>query len=157
VLLLSPTSALRPDVFEPRRVRFRDRIAARLRAHALDRQLADGVPPERGAALSLRARRLIEPGFAAVLAHGLTRIVREARTRELPRGRVAFRLSAVREVADELDELAVRLLGLRPVAVRGVAHVNLLLTDGTGPLYSSGAREDLVGAVRRARAALELL
>ena len=157
MLLLNPGSALRPDVFESRRVRLRDRVAARLRAYALDRQLADGVPPERGAALSLRASRLIEPGFAAVLAHALTRIVREARTREVPRGRVPVRMGAVREVAEELDELAVRLLDLRPVAVRGVAQVNVLLTDGTGPLYSSGAREDLVGAVRRARAALELL
>ena len=68
VLLLTPACARHADVVEPRRVRLRDRIETRVRTHHLDRRLADGVPPERSAALSLRARRLAQPAFAAFLA-----------------------------------------------------------------------------------------
>jgi hypothetical protein len=142
VLLLTPACARHADVVEPRRVRLRDRVEARVRAHHLDRQLADGVPPERGAALSLRARRLAGPGFAAFLARRLQEIVREAVRRRVPRGQIAVRLGAVADVAAELDELA---------------QVSVLLGDGSGPLYSSLAGEDLGAAVRRARAALELV
>ena len=157
VLLLTPACARHADVVEPRRVRLRDRVEARVRAHDLDRQLADGVPPERSAALSLRARRLAEPGFAAFLARRLRVVVREAILRRVPRAQVAVRLGAVADVAAELDELARRLVAPRPPAVRGLAQVSVLLGDGSGPLYSSLAGEDLGAAVRRARAALELV
>jgi len=157
VLLLTPACARHADVVEPRRVRLRDRVEARVRAHDLDRQLADGVPPERGAALSLRARRLAEPGFAAFLARRLQEVVREAVLRRVPRAQIAVRLGAVADVAAELDELARRLVAPRAPAVRGLAQVSVLLGDGSGPLYSSLAGEDLGAAVRRARAALELV
>jgi hypothetical protein len=41
--------------------------------------------------------------------------------------------------------------------VRGVAQVSVLLGEGSGPLYSTWANEELGAAVRRARAALELI
>jgi hypothetical protein len=157
VLLITPASGLHADVVEPRPVRLRDRIAARVRAHSLDRRLADGVAPERSAALSLRARRLVAPGYSAALARRLHEIVREALLERVPRAQIAVRLRAVRDVAAEVDELARRLVAPEPAAVRGIAQVCLLLTDGAGPLYSSVAGEDLGAAVRRARAALELI
>jgi hypothetical protein len=157
VLLLTPACAPHADVVEPRRVRLRDRIAARLLAHSLDRQLADGVPPERSAALSLRARRLADPAYARFLARRLNEIVREAVSRRVPRAQIAVRLSAVVTVSAEFEELARRLVAPRPVAVRGVAQVSMLLREGSGPLYSSRADEDLGAALRRARAAVELL
>jgi hypothetical protein len=156
VLLLTPACARHADVVEPRRVRLRDRIEARVRAHHLDRQLAEGVPPERSAPLSLRARRLTEPGVAAFLARRVQEIVREAVRRRVPRAQIAVRLSAVADVSAELDELARRLVAPRPPAVRGLAQVSVLLGDGSGPLYSSYSGEDLGAAIRRARAALEL-
>jgi len=157
VLLLTPACAGHADVVEPRRVRLRDRIIARLRAHSLDRQLADGVPPERSAALALRPRRLADPAYARFLARRLQEIVREALVRHVPRAQIAVRLSAVADLSAELDELARRLVAPRAPAVRGVAQVAVLLGDGSGPLYSSRADEDLGAAVRRARAALELI
>jgi hypothetical protein len=157
VLLLTPACARHADVVEPRRVRLRDRIAARVRTHHLDRQLADGVAPERSAALSLRARRLTEPGFAVFLARRVHEIVREAVVRSVPRAQVAVRLSAVAALSAEFDELARRLVAPRPPAVRGLAQVSVLLGEGSGPLYSSFAEEDLGAAIRRARAALELV
>jgi hypothetical protein len=157
VLLLTPACARHADVVEPRRVRLRDRVEARVRTHHLDRQLADGVPPERSAALSLRARRLVDPAFATALARRLHAIVREAVLRRVPRAQIAVRLAAVEDVAAEFDELARRLVAPRAAAVRGVAQISVLLGDGAGPLYSSRAEEDLGAALRRARAALELV
>jgi hypothetical protein len=157
VLLLTPACARHADVIEPRRVRLRDRIEARVRAHHLDRRLADGVPPERSAALSLRARRLADPAFAAFLARRLHEIVREALVRHVPRAQIAVRLSAVAALSAEFDDLARRLVAPRPPAVRGLAQVSVLLGEGSGPLYSSYAEEDLGAAVRRARAALEIV
>jgi hypothetical protein len=44
-----------------RHVRVRDRLKARIRAGALDRQLAEGTAPETSVALSLHASRVYEP------------------------------------------------------------------------------------------------
>jgi hypothetical protein len=157
VLLLSPAHGLHADAVEPRRVHFRDRIAARLRAFDLDRRLADGVPPERGAALALRARRLVDPRYGERLARRLRVILHEARFGLVRRGSMPVRLDAVAEASAEIDDLARRLSAPGAAAVAGIAQVALLLCDGAGPLYSSRSGEDLGAAVRRARAALELI
>jgi hypothetical protein len=156
VLLLTPAFAPHADVIEPRRVRLRDRIVARLRANHLDRALAEGVPPERTVALALRARRLVDPGTAAALARALQRVLRDAVAPDPVAARMPTRRDAVRAAAAEIDDLARRLVAPHPPAVVGLAQANLLVTDGTGPLYSSRGTESLVSAVRRARAALEL-
>jgi hypothetical protein len=52
--------------------------------------------------------------------------------------------------AEHLETLASRLLGPGPVSARGVAEVQVLLSDGSGPLYDPGAAEDLRAAVARA-------
>ena len=157
VLLLTEARGVVGEILEPRRVRLRDRLVARLRTYHLDRRLAAGVPPERSAALSLRAARLIDPGVGATLARRLHTIVAEADGRLLPRARVAVRRRAVFEAATDLDALARRLAGPEPRAARGVAQARLLLVEGAGPLYSHRSGEDLTAAVRGARAALELI
>jgi hypothetical protein len=157
VLLLSPAHGVHLDAVEPRPVRLRDRIAARVRAFDLDRRLAEGVPPERSAALALRARRLVDPRYAERLARRLHGIVREALLGPVARGSVPVRLDAVAEASADIDDLARRLLAPGAAAVPGIAQVALLLCDGAGPLYSSRSGEDLGAAVRRARAALELV
>src|SRR4051794_462712 len=160
VLLLTPAPGRRRragdvgdpnDAVEPRRVRLRDRLAARLGAQALDRRLADGVAPERSPALSLRARRLIAPGTAAMLARSLRRLVRDARVEGGGRGRMPVRRGVVRAAAAELDELAARLVAPQPAAARGIAQVRLLLTDGRGPPGTNAVREGTTRARVRAR------
>ena len=42
-----------------RKIRLRDRVAARTRSFALDQALAQGISPDSGAALALRAQTLI--------------------------------------------------------------------------------------------------
>ena len=157
VLLLTPAWTPHADVIEPRRVRLRDRIMARLRAQRLDRALADGVAPERGVALALRARRLVRPETAATLARALQRVLRDAYAPQPMPARMPTRAEAVRVAAADLEELARRLVAPHPPGVRGIAQVHLLVTDGTGPLYSANGPESLVSAARRARAALEVV
>jgi hypothetical protein len=157
VLLLTPGRGFDLDAVEPRPVRLRDRIAARVRAFDLDRRLAEGVAPERTAALTLRARRLVEPRYGERLARRLRDVAHEALLGRHRRASIPVRLDAVAAVSDEIDELARRLASPRAASVRGIAQVGLLLSDGAGPLYSSRAAEDLGAAVRRARAALELV
>ena len=156
ILLLTPAADSAAVAVRPHRVRLRDRLAARLNAPLLDRELADGVPPEAGAALSLRARRLLDPAFAVGLARSLNRLLREACSGESPRARIPVRRDAVLQSADDVDALARRLLATDPLGVPGVARVALLLGDGTGPLFSKHAAEDLGTVVRRAREDLEI-
>jgi hypothetical protein len=143
------------DTVGLRRVRLRDRLAGILRAHDLDRQLAEGVPPERSAALSLRARRLLRPSTAVMLSRGVQRVLHDIQTHEPGGGRMPVRRQAVRAVAGDLERLARRLVSPQPIGVAGLARVRLLLSDGSGPLFSSRAREDLSAAVARALAGLE--
>jgi hypothetical protein len=57
--------------------------------------------------------------------------------------------------ADELDELATRLRGPGLLASRGLARVNLLLSDGRSPLYVRGATGELRATVSLALEALD--
>jgi hypothetical protein len=127
-----------------------------VRAHALDRQLAAGIPPERSVALSLRARRLLRPSTAAMLARGIRRVLDDTRFREPAGGRMPVRRQAVRAVAADLERLAGRLVAPQPIGVEGLARVRVLLSDGSGPLFSGRAREDLGAAVSRALAGLDV-
>jgi hypothetical protein len=145
------------DAFVGRRVGLRDRLVARLQAHALDRELARGVAPESCGALTLRARTLIGPSARATLAGQLRRVVSDARGDHVWLRRVAVRRPAILDAADELDLLADRLAAPGPVDVRGVAQAQLLLTDGIGPLYFPGATEELRASIANALNGLEVL
>jgi hypothetical protein len=140
-----------------RRAGLHDWLTARLRADSLDRELARGVAPESCGALTLRARRLIGPSARAALARQLRRVVNDARGGHVWMSRVPVRRPEVLDAADELDVLADRLAAPGPVDVRGVAQVQLLLTDGTGPLYFRGATEELRARVANALKRLDML
>jgi hypothetical protein len=139
-----------------RRAGLRDRLIAWLRADALDRELARGVAPESCGALTLRARTLIGPPARAVLARQLRRVVSDARGSHVWLARVSVRKGPVLEAADELDALADRLSEPGPVDVRGVAEIQLLLSDGCGPLYFRGATEELRARIAHALRRLEI-
>jgi hypothetical protein len=135
------------------RPRLRDRLAARWRSGALDRALARGTPPEASRALALRAQHLTEPEQRRSIAQGLRGILREAHERRpVISGRVMPNRSSVTAARDELTLLADALDEPGPVAAGGVAQAALLLTDGTGPLYSPFSAKRLgAGAARATR------
>ena len=118
-----------------RRVRWRDRLAARARASALDEQLAAGVSPEHSVTLALHAGRLCQHGQRRVLARSLTRLVAAADGPAQRRLKTPVCRGAVQQARAELAAVAGRLTASGPVEVRGVARVRSLLADGTGPLY----------------------
>jgi hypothetical protein len=140
-----------------RRVRPLDRLRARLRARALDRALAAGESSESEPAVALRARRLTEISKRAELARTLSQLVRRARAASsTATSQVPIARRAVLSAAEELSQLATELVTPGPVGAGGVAQVQLLISDGTGPLYNPNARIDLTTAAERAIEALRL-
>jgi len=152
LVLLTPNE----DAIVPQRVRWRDQITARWRAASLDAQLAAGIPPGSRTALALRAQALGESSFRASLAERIRHVLREARAMtRLTIAQVPLRRRAIVAVAEDLDELASRLLAPGPVGARGIAKARLLLIDGRSPLYFSGASDELRVAVAEALADLQ--
>ncbi len=136
-----------------RRVGWRDRLAARLRAGTLDAALVAGASPESSVPLALHAEHLCAYSQRRLLASSLRRLVAlseapATRRRSMPVNRVA-----VQRACGELESLADRLAADGPVDVRGVAKLRALLSDGTGPLYQpveAGRLDQELVAVRSA-------
>ena len=151
-----------------RRLRPWHLILARAMAVRLDRQLANGVSPEAGAFLAARAMVLTSPGYRRSLAASLRRLLAvsvdpQGRPRLLSATRsagavrqpqVALRRDEIARSALELTELAGCLADPEPVPARGVALVSQLLSDGGGPLYRTGGRDDLSTVIEQASRAL---
>jgi hypothetical protein len=107
---------------------------------------------------------LTSAGFRRALATSLRRILATAVSPD-PRPRpsaagvahpphVQLRRDRIARSASELAGLAGFLAGQGPVPARGVAMVSQLLTDGGGPLYRAGSRDDLNAIIERAAQAL---
>jgi hypothetical protein len=134
-----------PSYITTRKIHLRDRLAARMRLHALDQALAQGTNPDSGVALALRAQTLIGRPARRQLADQAREIVLTAHRPSSgwrPAAPISRRL--ILRVEPELSQLARRLLAEEPVDVRGVAGVEALLRNGCGPLYApdeSGANE----------------
>jgi hypothetical protein len=140
-----------------RRVSPVDRLRARLRARALDRALAAGEPSESGPAVALRARRLTEISKRAELARTLSQLVARARhASTAATSQVPIARRAVLGACEELSLLANELVTPGPVGASGVAQVQLLISDGNGPLYNPQCGMDLAAAAERAIEALRL-
>jgi hypothetical protein len=85
----------------------------------------------------------------------VTDVVHSADERLLPSASPLDRC-AIRASRVDLLMLAARLCDLsRAVTPRGVLLVERLLHDGSGPLYSRGAPDELGAALRRALGALD--
>lgn len=118
------------------------RLRARLGRLELDRALAAGADPSASPLLAARAAQLVRRRTRQRLADGLEHI---ALTVDARRGR--FRTpplrGAVRANRAELMELAATLRRARLVYARGMALLELILIDGTGPAYTDPAGEGL--------------
>jgi hypothetical protein len=129
------------------------RLLARVGALALDRRLIAGEDPASSALLAARAARLTGPRYRESLAVGLEALLGAAR-RASGIARISPDRSAV--LANELAirTLAGRLKDRAPVCAPGVARLERLLTDSTGPAFRGGAAA-LAGELARAAAALD--
>jgi len=151
--ILPVNGTFSPSGVVARRVRLRDRLAARLRPYELDAQLARGVPPDASVRLVLRAHRLISPSERLSLARGVRRVVRDAGVARRRLSSVPLQEAAVRDAAVALEDLARRLTAPEPVGVAGVAAARMLLVEPRSPLYAPRAPDTLDAVGARARGA----
>lgn len=136
-----------------------ERLLARMHHSRLDCDLAAGTSPDANTLLALRAQILVCPGGAppATQHHrgdhrGSYRSLCAARP-DAGAGTSGWRCDA----ADLLQALVDRIRTPDPLPARGVAQVQRLLTDGSGPLYYPGTEERLRSNVQDALEALEPL
>ena len=133
------------------------RLLARLLADRLTRDLAGGRPPDSSRLHALCAQALLQPRRRIALAQSIVETVHAARVGDTPQGALTARWPHVRLACGELQALAERVRSRGPVSARGLAMVQLLVTDGGGPLYYSTSPAELVAASNAARAALDPL
>ncbi|WP_226864320.1 hypothetical protein [Mycolicibacterium baixiangningiae] len=127
---------------------------ALLRAGRLDAQLAVGTAAAPGTALAVRATRLTTRRNREALARTLCRSVHDARDRTLfSDPRLPLNRANILSAEPVIDDIVARLRAPEPVHARGVARLNRVLADGTGPLYRFG-RGDLVGRLGASHAAM---
>ncbi|HEY1650468.1 MAG TPA: hypothetical protein VGG09_01170 [Acidimicrobiales bacterium] len=118
-----------------RRVRWRERLASRLRVSELDAALAAGTAPESSVSLALHAEHVSRPAQRHLLARSLRRISALSEAPATGRRSVPVNRVAVRHARHEIEAVADRLTSEGPVDVQGVARLRALLSDGSGPLY----------------------
>ena len=129
------------------------RVWTRLRRNRLDQELALGADPGGSASLDHRAAQLQSRGERARLANALVETLGDARRGEPVTVRVRPQRSVVRDYADDLLGLVLRLRDDRPVDVRGAAMTARLVSDRAAPLRRPG-EVDLHDAIRDAHTAL---
>ncbi|MGZ4185910.1 MAG: hypothetical protein ACXVUE_08275 [Solirubrobacteraceae bacterium] len=113
------------------------RLRARLHAPSLDRELASGIAPRRSSLHAARALQLTSDRNRRGLARSLERLLENAqRPRSQSRGAVVYPCrEQVIEAMPVLLTIAGRLRCADPIDARGIARLNILLSDGSGPCY----------------------
>lgn len=88
------------------------------------------------------------------LARALQAILEQAERPRIHVSRAPIPRRPVADAAEELRLLEIRLRAPGSADLRGIADVNRLLSDGTGPLYNRRAPQSLGDAATAARLAL---
>jgi hypothetical protein len=129
------------------------RAWARLRHAQLDREIAAGADLATSPLLAARAAQLVSPRRRAQIAQG---IEHAAHVAEEPQSlfHTVPRREAIRDNRDQLIELARLLRADGGAYARGIALLELVLTDGTGPAYTERGGAALGRQLRLARDSL---
>jgi hypothetical protein len=118
------------------------RAGARLRRMELDQALADGADPARSPLLAARAAQLVRGDNRQRIAAALEQA---ALTVDAPRGRL--RTAPLREAVRANRAHIITLAGVLRhgglLYARGIAVLELILIDGTGPAYTDPRGEGL--------------
>lgn len=137
-------------LFEPRLF---TRVLARGRRLGLDRALAEGADPTSSPLLAARAAQLVGRANRARLAASLEHLAVVAEGPPTRFG-VMPRRHAVQANRSTLLELAATLRKGGLLYARGIAILELVLIDGTGPAYSDARGEGLARQLELAGASL---
>ncbi len=136
----------------PREPGWLSRAVARLRWFSLDRRLAAGEDPAASPLLAAQAARLTAPRRRELLAGAVGGLLLAARER--PRiTRVPLDRSALLRNETALRELARRVDSREPLYARGLARLELMLGDASGPAFRGGTGE-LAAEIERVHAEL---
>lgn len=107
----------------------------RLRAGSLDADLARGLAPASRRQLAVRAHQLVATAARAELADAWADLLADAEAGTVHWSRAPLNRRAVLTSAGPIQTVVAALRAPAPVPVRAVAAAQVLLTDGTGPLY----------------------
>ncbi|HEX3974691.1 MAG TPA: hypothetical protein VHW96_00420 [Solirubrobacteraceae bacterium] len=137
-------------LFEPTLI---TRLRARGRRLELDRALAEGADPSSSPLLAARAGQLVRSSSRNRLASALERL---ALTADAPPTRFGAvpRRRALRANRFALMDLAGTLRKGGVLYARGIAMLELVLIDGTGPAYTDARGEGLARELELAGASL---
>jgi hypothetical protein len=125
--------------------------------YALDLRLAEGENILSSRQLAHRADQLASIRCRRSLAAGLRRLIEDAESTSRPLSSAApIQRRSILRARAELEQLAAELDSDDPLTIEGIARVQLLLTDGTSPLYSPFPDGTLEEAVSHARAAFSV-
>ena len=157
-----PSSIFPLPEFRPAPVHLRTRptlavrIRTRWRRNRLDEELSHGADPATSAELSLRAVQLRSPAERGRLANALVETLGDARGPNLGAFTVKTgrQHAAIREYADDLLALVLRLRDDQPVDVRGAAMAARLVHDRASSLHHNPG-QGLQQEIRAARLALD--
>jgi hypothetical protein len=130
------------------------RIRTRFGRAELDKALATGADPGGGAELALRAEQLSSPAERARIANALVEALGDARRGEPMTLRPRPQRAVVRDAADDILALVLRLRDDRPVGTAGVAAAARLVDDRRSAMYRDDAG-DLQDAIRSAQSAMD--
>jgi hypothetical protein len=148
ILATDQTDGASLVVFRPRPWH---RLLARVHALTLDEELAAGLPADGGRARAVRAAMLVAPAAREKLARDWERVLHRAHgAREGADPRVPLARARILDAKNDIPQLVAALRADLPVPARGAAMANLLLIDGTSPVYGMGRRHDLRSAVQEA-------
>src|SRR5690242_1053006 len=136
-LFPAPRLAARPAPPEPGPA---TRVLARVRWFSLDGRLAAGEDPASSRLLAAQAARLTSPRRRELLAGAIGGLLLAAR--EGPSaGRVSPSRGALLRNETLLRELAQRVDSSEPLYARGLARLERMLSDSTGPAFRGSAAE----------------
>jgi len=148
--LTNPWLECTPRLLEPGLI---TRLLARGRRFGLDRALAEGADPTSSPLLAARAAQLVRPANRLRLASALERLALVAESRPT-RFKVVPRRRAVEANRFALLDLAATLRKGGLLYARGIAILELVLIDGTGPAYTDARGEGLARQLELAGASL---
>jgi hypothetical protein len=132
------------------------RLASRLFASSLDRQLAEGRSPESNLLLAARARVLVTPLTRRALVQSWQNLLAQARRPPSMRNpRAVLNCKSILACESDIQEIVDALLNPLPISARGPAMASWLLSNGTGPVYNRRCSEELSIALREAIARLD--
>ncbi len=107
--------------------------------------------------LTRRAQQLGSVRRRHTLAAGLRRVIEDSeRPTRVISAAAPIQRRAILHARTQLERLAAEVGGHDPVRLEGIARVQILLTDGTSPLFMALPEGALDDAVARAQAALSL-